>query len=63
MMRSRGESEPYRGYFSKILKAHGANAPGGAVAYVVNGEMSGGGGNRRRFGMWLFAHRIYEAPP
>ena len=37
-----GESEPYHGYFYKILKAQGANAPGGAFDYVVNGKMIGG---------------------
>jgi len=37
-----GESEPYHGYFYKILKAQGANAPGGAFDYVVNGRMIGG---------------------
>jgi hypothetical protein len=37
-----GESEPYHGYFYRILKAQGANAPGGAFDYVVNGKMIGG---------------------
>ncbi len=30
---------PYHGYFFKILKAQGENAPGGAYDYVVNGKM------------------------
>lgn len=33
---------PYRGYFYKILKAQGKNAPGGAYDYVVKGQMIGG---------------------
>ncbi len=37
-----GESEPYHGYFYRILKAQGTNAPGGAFDYVVNGRMIGG---------------------
>ncbi|MDP1992984.1 MAG: DUF2950 domain-containing protein [Syntrophales bacterium] len=37
-----GESEPYHGYFYKILKAQGINASGGAFDYVVNGKMIGG---------------------
>ena len=36
------ESEPYHGYFYRVLKAQGANAPGGAFDYVVNGKMIGG---------------------
>lgn len=35
---------PYHGYFFKILKAQGKNAPGGAYDYVVNGKMIGGFG-------------------
>jgi hypothetical protein len=34
--------EPYHGYFYKILKGQGKNAPGGALSYVVNGNMIGG---------------------
>lgn len=30
---------PYRGYYYKILKAQGPNAPGGAVDYMENGKM------------------------
>ncbi len=33
---------PYHGYFYRILKAQGKNAPGGAYDYVVNGKMIGG---------------------
>jgi hypothetical protein len=33
---------PYHGYFYRILKAQGKNAPGGAYDYVVNGNMIGG---------------------
>jgi hypothetical protein len=33
---------PYHGYFYRILKAQGENAPGGAYDYVVNGKMIGG---------------------
>jgi len=33
---------PYHGYYYKILKAQGKNAPRGAHNYVVNGRMVGG---------------------
>lgn len=33
---------PYHGYFYKILKAQGKDAPGGAYDYVVKGNMIGG---------------------
>lgn len=33
---------PYHGYFYKILKAQGKNAPGGAYDYVIRGKMIGG---------------------
>jgi hypothetical protein len=33
---------PYHGYYYKILKAQGENAPGGAYDYVVRGQMIGG---------------------
>ncbi len=36
------ESEPYHGYFYRILTAQGKNAPGGAQNYVVGGKMIGG---------------------
>ncbi len=34
--------QPYHGYYFKILKAQGKNAPGGAYDYVVKGSMIGG---------------------
>jgi hypothetical protein len=34
--------QPYHGYYYRILKAQGAAADGGAVNYVVKGEMIGG---------------------
>jgi hypothetical protein len=38
-----GEGQiPYHGYYYRILKSQGPNAPGGAVNYVVNGNMIGG---------------------
>jgi Protein of unknown function (DUF2950) len=33
---------PYHGYYFRILKGQGPNAPGGALNYVVNGKMIGG---------------------
>jgi hypothetical protein len=33
---------PYQGYYFRILKAQGPDADGGAVDYVVKGEMTGG---------------------
>jgi hypothetical protein len=36
------ELQPYHGYFYKILKRQGANAPGGAYEYVVAGRMIAG---------------------
>jgi len=33
---------PYHGYFYRILKSQGKDAPGGAFDYVVNGKMIGG---------------------
>ena len=35
-------SEPYHGYFFKILKGQGPAAPLGALDYVINGAMIGG---------------------
>ena len=40
--KSAGKPVPYHGYFYKMLKAQGKNAPGGAYDYVVNGKMIGG---------------------
>jgi hypothetical protein len=37
-----GNPTPYHGYFFRILTGQGANAPGGAVDYVVAGRMIGG---------------------
>ncbi len=34
--------QPYWGYYYKILKAQGKNAPDGAYDYVINGKMIGG---------------------
>jgi hypothetical protein len=33
---------PYHGYYLKILKAQGTNAPGGAYRYIINGNMVAG---------------------
>ena len=33
---------PYHGYFYRILKTQGKNAPGGAYDYVIRGKMIGG---------------------
>lgn len=38
------KSVPYHGYYFKILKSQGSNAPGGELAYVVDGKMVGGFG-------------------
>jgi hypothetical protein len=35
-------SAPYHGYYFRILKGQGSNAPGGALNYVVKGKMIGG---------------------
>ena len=37
-----GQRAPYHGYYYKILKAQGAQAPGGAQDYVIKGRMIGG---------------------
>ncbi|MBI4526728.1 MAG: DUF2950 domain-containing protein [Deltaproteobacteria bacterium] len=37
-----GTPPPYHGYYYKILKAQGKNAPGGAYSYLVKGKMIGG---------------------
>jgi Protein of unknown function (DUF2950) len=37
-----GKPVPYHGYYYRILKAQGPDAPGGAYDYVVNGQMLGG---------------------
>jgi len=33
---------PFHGYFFKVLRAQGANAPGGARSYAADGKMTGG---------------------
>jgi hypothetical protein len=38
----RKEGEPFRGYYFRILKEQGANAPGGKHGYVINGNMIAG---------------------
>ncbi len=37
-----GAPPPYHGYYYKILKAQGKDAPGNAYSYVVKGKMIGG---------------------
>jgi len=37
-----GSAKPYHGYYFRILKAQGSDAPGGALNYVVNDRMIGG---------------------
>jgi hypothetical protein len=37
-----GKPSPYHGYYYRILKAQGGNAPGGAYDYVVKDNMIGG---------------------
>lgn len=37
-----GQGAPYHGYYYRILKAQGPDAPGGAVSYLVNSKMIGG---------------------
>jgi hypothetical protein len=39
---SGGHPDPYYGYYYRILKGQGKNAPGGAYDYVVKGQMIGG---------------------
>ena len=39
---SEGNPIPYHGYYYRILKAQGKNAPGDAYDYIVNGQMIGG---------------------
>jgi Skp family chaperone for outer membrane proteins len=34
--------QPYRGYYFRILKSQGQNAPGGKYDYIINGNMIGG---------------------
>jgi hypothetical protein len=37
-----GQGAPYHGYYFRILKGQGSDAPGGAFNYVVKGKMIGG---------------------
>lgn len=37
-----GGRAPFHGYYFKVLTKQGANVPGGALDYVVNGKMIGG---------------------
>jgi len=37
-------SEPFNGYYFRILTAQGSNAEGGAKSYIVNGNMVAGFG-------------------
>lgn len=37
-----GAGAPYHGYYYKILTRQGPAAPGGALDYIVNGQMIGG---------------------
>jgi hypothetical protein len=37
-----GQTAPYHGYYFRILKGQGPDAPGGALYYVVRGKMIGG---------------------
>jgi len=36
------DSSPFHGYYFKILKGQGKNAPGGKYNYIINGNMVGG---------------------
>lgn len=43
--KKKGEkSATYHGYYFKILKSQGSNAPGGELEYIINGKMTGGFG-------------------
>jgi hypothetical protein len=37
-----GAPIPYHGYFYRLLKGQGPNAPGGVMDYMRNGQMIGG---------------------
>lgn len=39
---SGGKPIPYKGYYYRVLKAQGPNAPGGAKGYIQSGSMTGG---------------------
>jgi hypothetical protein len=36
------EPEPYFGYYFQVLQSQGPNAPGGAMRYIINGNMMAG---------------------
>jgi hypothetical protein len=38
----RDDGDPYLGYYYRILTSQGANAPGGAYSYIINGNMIAG---------------------
>ena len=38
----RGKAIPYQGYYFRVLKAQGPNAPGGAMNYMKSRRMTGG---------------------
>jgi hypothetical protein len=38
----KSESEPFHGYYYRILTRQGSNAPGGAKDYLVDGKLTGG---------------------
>ena len=40
--KSEGKPTPFYGYYFRILTGRGASAPGGALNYLVNGEMRNG---------------------
>jgi hypothetical protein len=37
-----GQPHPFHGYYYRLLTSQGANAPGGARGYIVDGKMTGG---------------------
>jgi len=41
-LKGHAASDPYRGYYFRILTRQGKNAPGGAYSYVINGRMIAG---------------------
>jgi hypothetical protein len=43
-LRGKDASSPYMGYYVRILARQGANPPGGAYEYVINGNMIAGFG-------------------
>jgi hypothetical protein len=59
-LQGRKEGEPFRGYYFRILREQGGNAPGGKYSYVINGNMIAGFGligwpaDYRRSGIMTF---------